>query len=54
MKLLHGDRAAQEVSGRIGAPVASLTVLKQTPADRRVDGQLFHVLDDDTFWHWND
>lgn len=54
MKLLFGDRAAQLVSERIGAPVASLTVLKQTPADRRVDGQVFHVLDDDTFWFWND
>jgi len=54
MKLLHGDRAAQIVSERVGAPVASITVLKQTPADRRVEGQIFHVIDDDTFWHWND
>lgn len=54
MKLLYGDRAAQLVSERIGAPVASLTVLKQTPADRRVDGQIFHVMDDDTLWYWND
>ena len=54
IKLLFGDRAAQLVSQRIGAPVATLTVLKQTPSDRRVDGQIFHVLDDDTFWHWND
>lgn len=54
MKLNYGDRAAQLVSERIGAPVASLTVLKQTPADRRVDGQIFHVMDDDTYWFWND
>lgn len=54
MKLNYGDHAAQKVSERIGAPVASLTVLKQTPADRRVDGQVFHVMDDDTYWFWND
>jgi hypothetical protein len=54
MKLLFGDRAAQLVSERIGAPVASITVLKQTPADRRVDNQVFHVTDDDTWWFWND
>jgi len=54
MKLLHGDRAAQDVSGRIGAPVASLTVLKQTPKDRRVHGQVFHVTADDTYWFWSD
>jgi hypothetical protein len=54
MKLLHGDRAAREVSERIGAPVATLTVLKQTPANRRVDGQVFHVLADNTFWQWVD
>jgi len=54
MKLVHGDRAAQLVSERVGAPVATLSVLKQTPADRRVDGQVFHVMEDDTWWFWND
>lgn len=54
MKLLHGDRAAQLVSERIGASVATLAILKQTPADRRVDGQLFHVTTDDTIWQWTD
>lgn len=54
IKLLFGDRAAQLVSERVGAPVASLTVLKQTPANRRVDNQVFHVADDDTWWFWND
>ena len=54
MRLLYGDHAAREVSKRIGAPVASVTVLKQTPADRRVDGQVFICLDYDTRWVWND
>lgn len=54
MKLKYGDSAARLVSERIGAPVASLTVLKQTPADRRVEGQIFHITADDTFWQWND
>lgn len=54
MKLLFGDRAAQLVSERIGASVATLTVLKQTPANRRVEGQVFHVTMNDTWWHWND
>jgi len=54
MKLKYGDSAARLVSQRIGAPVATLAVLKQTPADRRVDGQIFHVLADDTVWAWND
>lgn len=54
MFLKHGDHAAREVSKRIGAPVATLSVLKTTPADRRIDGQVFHVLEDDTVWTWND
>ena len=54
MKLKYGDRAAREVSERIGKPEATLTTLKQIPADRRVDGQVFHVLADDTWWAWND
>jgi hypothetical protein len=54
MKLNFGETAGRLVSERIGAPVASLTVLKQTPADRRVEGQVFHVTEDDTWWQWND
>jgi hypothetical protein len=52
MRLIYGDRAAREVSERVAAPVASLTVLKQTPADRRVDGMIVHVQADDTTWQW--
>jgi len=52
MRLLYGDRAAREVSERIAEKVATLTVLKQTPADRRVEGQLCHVLADNTLWQW--
>ncbi len=54
MKLLWGDRAAQIVSGRIGEKVASITVLKQTPANRRVEGQLFTCTDYGTLWVWRD
>lgn len=52
MKLLHGETAGRLVSERVAAPVASITVLKQTPADRRVDGQTVHVLADNTYWQW--
>ena len=38
----------------MAAPVASVTVMKQTPADRRVDGQVFTCTDHDTHWVWND
>ena len=54
MKLNFGDRAAQLVSERIAKPVASMTVLKQTPADSRVEGMICHVTSDDTYWQWND
>ncbi len=54
MKLLYGDSAARAVSERVGAQVASLTVLKQTPANRRVDGQIFLVQADNTLWQWVD
>lgn len=54
MKLQYGDSAAREVSERIGHQVATLAILKQTPVDRRVDGQVFHVLADNTLWQWVD
>lgn len=54
MRLLYGDSAARLVSERIAAPVASLTILKQTPADKRVDGQIAHVQSDNTYWQWSD
>ena len=53
-KLLHGDSAARLVSERIAAKVTTLTVLKQTPKDRRVDGQIVHVEQDNTTWQFND
>lgn len=52
MKLLYGDSAARLVSQRVAEPVASITVLKQTPADRRVAGQVVHILDSNTAWQW--
>ena len=54
MKLLHGDSAARLVSERIAAKVTTLTVLKQTPSTRRVDGMICHVENDNTVWQWND
>lgn len=52
-KLLYGDSAARLVSERIAKPVASLTVLKQIPANKRVSGMIAHVLDANTFWQFN-
>lgn len=50
MKLLHGDSAGREVSGRIGGYAADSTALKATPVKRRVDQQLFMKQDDNTLW----
>src|SRR5262245_40256276 len=50
MKLLYGDRAAREVSGRIGEPTATTTTLVAIPPDRRVDGMVVMVLEDSTPW----
>jgi hypothetical protein len=50
LKLKFGDAAARQVSERIGAPTATTATLKATPADRRVDGQLFIVLSDSSMW----
>lgn len=52
MRLLHGDHAARLVSQRVAEQVTTLAVLKQTPADRRVDGQMVHVQSDNTRWQW--
>lgn len=54
MRLLHGDHAARLVSQRIAEAVATLTVLKQIPADRRVDGMIVHVQADNTVWQYNE
>lgn len=57
MKLLHGETAGRLVSERIGAPETSLTTLKQVPANKRVNGQVFEILTGDakgTFWRWTD
>lgn len=53
MKLNYGDAAAIEVSKRIGAPVATMAELKAIPGDRRVDGQTFIVLADDSRWQFD-
>jgi len=53
MKQNYGDFLAQEVSGRIGTPVASVTEMKTIPADRRVNGQLFYNLADGTVWRYH-
>lgn len=53
MKIITGPIEVQSLSERVGAPVADLTALKAIPADRRVDGQLFFVLADDTVWQFN-
>lgn len=51
--LLHGDRAAQLVSQRVAAPVATVAALKaiKEPA-KRADGQVVHIQADDTLWQW--
>jgi hypothetical protein len=54
MKLLFGDTAARLVSERIGAPVATISALKQIPANKRVDAQVFHITADNTLWQWVD
>lgn len=46
MKILQGDLGAQEISGRVGAAVATVTELKAIPADRRPNGMLVLVLAD--------
>lgn len=53
MKLNYGDFAAQQVSERIGTPVDTLTTLKAIPADRRVAGQIFLVLADNSLWKFH-
>lgn len=53
MRLLYGDAAARLVSQRLAEPVATLAALKQTPADRRVDGMLVHVQDSGTVWQYS-
>ena len=53
MKLNYGDSAAQKVSERIGEPVADMATLKAIPADRRVAGQTFIVLADNSRWQFH-
>lgn len=48
--LKYGDRAAREVSRRIGGSVATRAELKATPAAGRVDGQVFVVREDNSLW----
>jgi hypothetical protein len=50
MKLLHGDAAARDVSGRIGGYAATTTALEAVPPSRRVNQQLFMVEDGNTLW----
>lgn len=51
--LNYGDLAAQEVSQRIAAPLASLALLKSVPATRRTNGQMVRLLDDGSRWQFN-
>ncbi len=49
-KLNYGDIVAQEVSGRVGAPVANATALSTIPKAALVNGQSFLKLDDLSTW----
>jgi hypothetical protein len=53
MKLNYGDIAAQKVSERYAEPVASLTVLKAIPADRRVAGMQVLCTADGSRWRFH-
>lgn len=53
MKLNYGDLALQQVSGRIGEPVATVAALGALPVSRCVNGQVFHVLADNSLWQFN-
>ena len=50
MKKNYGDLLAQEVSGRVGTPVADATELSAIPARGLVNGQQFLKLDDLSTW----
>lgn len=53
MKLVYGDFAAQTVSERIAAPVATTAALTAIPASRRVDGMIALVQADSSLWVFN-
>lgn len=50
MKKNYGDLLAQEVSGRVGTPVASATVMSAIPLANLIDGQQFLKTDDFSRW----
>lgn len=50
--LSWGDLAAQQVSQRIAAPVATMTALKAPSSRFCVAGQLAHVLSDNSIWQY--
>jgi hypothetical protein len=51
--LKHGDRAAQLVSQRVAAPIATVAALKAIKSDKCANGQVAHVTADDTLWQYN-
>lgn len=53
MKLNYGDIAAQKVSERIAALVATVAELKTIPADRRVDGMRAIIAADNSRWRFH-
>lgn len=53
MLLTFGDRAGREVSGRIGAAVASLTELKGIPARKAKHGMIVLCTADGSRWQWH-
>lgn len=52
--LQFGDRAAELVSQRVAAPVATLTVLKTYSKAQRIDGMIAMVLADGSLWRFSD
>jgi len=49
----HGDRAAREVSGRIGGTVADRATLALVQKAARTDGQVWIVASDNSRWTFN-
>lgn len=49
----YGDRVAQQVSQRVGAPVADLTALRGMKVKQRVSGMRVMVIADGSRWRWH-
>lgn len=54
MKLLHGDSAARQVSGRIAEPTATTATLAAIPQDRRVDGMIAITISTYELWVYDE